>query len=294
MRLSGLILLVVATPWLVSAQAPAIPIRMWFAYGDEASAQRARASGVDPSAAVGREIAGRLAVPTSGRAFKVQFWCEMSNPAGVAELALPSINVAFDRTFCGDANQNPPLNSQSFRKVRPAGANQNNYLEAFSNGAIVPAWRNANTISDLDNNGVQDTAQIDYLQRLPSAWRQGTQGLGESLRPVGLATYLGARIIDPPGFPNGLYAFKIPNATPMRLFDLNWVSMMSLADTYGTKTGETGLTITASPQIGLANSTSIIGSSAHTGAKYSLVAVAPEPNGLLALAASILLARRRR
>ncbi|MBL8048593.1 MAG: hypothetical protein JNJ45_07925 [Chthonomonas sp.] len=69
--------------------------------------------------------------------------------------------------------------------------------------------------------------------------------------------------------------------------------MLSLGGTYGTRPGETGLTITAGFDSGLANTTTIVPGATHTGAKYTLVAVAPEPNGLLALAASTLLARRR-
>lgn len=217
----------------------------------------------------------------------------MSNPTGQPLYASPSVNVAFDRTFCGSSNQNPPLNESSFRKVRPAGANQNNYVEAFTNGAIVPAWLNSNNISDEDHNGVQDIAQIGYLQTLPSAWRQGVQGFGESLRPVGLATYLTGRLLTPPEFAGGSVGFKLPNATPFRVIDVNWVSMLNLGETYGDRPGETGLSITTSQQIGLANTTAIVGSASHTGSRYTLVAVAPEPNSLFAIALGALLLRRR-
>lgn len=282
----------------LTAQCQTRTIRIWFGYGDEATAQRARASGIDPLAEVGREISGsRLAVPTNGQDFKVGLWCEMNASDGQARYGGgPSVNIAFDRTYCGQYNQNPPLNADSFRKVRPAGANQNNYIEAFTNGAIVPAWQNASTPADWDNNGVQDTAQIGYMQTLPSAWRQGTQAdpsWSETLRPVGLATYLTANLIDGP-YAGGGQGFKLPNATPFRIIDVNWVSMLAAGETYGDHAGETGLSITTSSQIGLSNTTAIVGSASHIGSCYTLVAVVPEPGSLVALGFGALALLRRR
>lgn len=292
--MKGYLLVAALLPVLAVGQAQHTSIRYWFAYGDSSTSQLSRVSGIDSQAAVGREIPARLAVPAMG-SFKVQMWCVVNSSSGIDRLLnTASVNLAFDRTYCGDANQNPPLNAQSFRKVRPSGTNPNDYLQAITDGGILPAWVSGNKRSDEDNDGIQDTAQLSYTQAFPSAWRQGTQGSGESLRPVGLATYMTPRLVTPTQFAGAFSSFKIPNGTPFRLFDVNWVSMLSVGSTYGNAHGETGLTITTSTQTGLANATSILSNSAHTGAKYTLVAVAPEPNGLLALAASMVLARRRR
>lgn len=47
-------------------------------------------------------------------------------------------------------------------------------------------------------------------------------------------------------------------------------------------------------QIGLSNTTAIVGSASHTGSRYTLVAVVPEPGSLVALGLGALALLRRR
>ena len=93
--------------------------RFFFGYGDEATAQLARSSGIDPLAEVGREIPGdRLAVPTVGGKFKVQLCIEAqlaSLPQRYCSNA--TMNIAFDRTLCSGGSIGVSLNQDSFRKV---------------------------------------------------------------------------------------------------------------------------------------------------------------------------------
>jgi hypothetical protein len=269
-------------------------IRFWFAYGSEGFASFARANG-DPLAAVGKEIPpGPLRVPhagVGGGTFKVQLWREVTGATFEHRYSSGGrINIAFDRTFCGDSNTDPPLISESFRKVQPKYLNS--LRECITNGSLVDAWIGDEAM-DVNNDGIQDTAQIRPFQS-QGVFLQGIYGSGESLRPVGLAAYAGAYIVDPPGFEDNRSGMRLYRGVPQRMFDIEWQSNLALDETYGFGEGETGLWIwTTNPSTGLANNTAIWDDAVHIGARYNLIGAVPEPSSVMALGAGLLLIRRR-
>jgi hypothetical protein len=267
--------------------------RFWFAYGSEDFAAFARQNG-DPLAALGREIpSGTLRVPASsvaGGAFKVQLWERIDGTFEEHRYASGlNMNIAFDRTFCGDANTNPPLNAQSFRKVQPKY--ESSIRESVTNGAIVDAF-DPDPL-DLNGDGVQDRAQLRPFAA-QGVFTQGTVGQGESLRPVGLAAYVGGFIVDPPEFAGALSGMRLYRGVPQRVFDIEWQSNLAVGETYGFGEGETGLWIwTTNPPRFLANNTSLYSDLVHVGARYNLIGAVPEPSSLMALGAGLLLIRGR-
>jgi hypothetical protein len=267
--------------------------RFWFAYGSDEFASFARQNG-DPLAAVGREIPpGPLRVPVAthhGGVFKVQFWTEyVSGTTDYEYTPGGQMNIAFDRTLCGQNGTDPPLNANSFRKVQPKYTSS--LRECVTNGAIVDSWVGSEAI-DANGDGLQDKSQLRPY-RTQGVFLQGTVGPGESLRPVGLAAYVGGYIVDPPGYEDWRTGMRLYRGVPQRIFDIEWQSNLAVGETYGFNEGETGLWIwTTNPPSGLANNTVVV-DGLNIGARYNLIGAVPEPSSLMALGVGLLLIRRR-
>jgi PEP-CTERM motif len=277
----------------VSSVVAQTEVRYWLAYGSEEFASFARSNG-DPQAVVGREIpAGSLKVPSSvfgGGVFKVQLWEELTqSPTEYRYTSGGRMNIAFDRTFCDDANVDPPLGIQSYRKVEPKY--QSSLSECVSNGAIVDAY-DPDPL-DLNGDGVQDKAQLRPFA-VQGVFTQGTAGQGESVRPVGLAAYVGGTIVDPVEYAGALSGMRLYRGVPQRVLDIEWRSNLAVGETYGFNEGETGLWIwTRNPSTGIANNTAIWNDAVHIGARYNLIGAVPEPSSLMVLGVGMLFMRRR-
>jgi hypothetical protein len=263
---------------VISSLGQTIGARFYFAAGDQ---ETARLNGVS----VGVELSeSNLKVANSAR-FKVQLWMELSNIMSVTPVSGFQTNIAFDRSFRGEAENWDYLDEHAFRKLAPVHIDRN---ENFSNFQEFDSyWFDGVTPRDDDNDGVQDRAM---WRTLNTASLYGTSGDGLSVRPVGLGVTIDSDNLssDLPGcaqMTNGRY----------RLWDYEFINFMAPGETYGYGEGETGLWIFTHP-VPRGNSNtrfSSFESVTFSGGRYNILAV-PEPSSSLALGLGLVYLRRRK
>jgi len=257
-------------------------VRFYMAYGSPELASL-------NSGAVGSEMGQQSSLRVlPARKFKVQMWMEISR-SGLTRVSNWSTNVAFDRSRRADGQRGSTLDQHAFRKIAPA---YSDLSQCISNYGTFPAFTIFGNSEDRNMDGIQDTAAWEPIT--PQNFDlYGTPGSGVTVRPVGLGASMSGvnqdvREIASAFLPSGRY----------RLWDYEFTNAMMPGETYGYRTGETGLSITTPVTIQAARENAStwfanFENISFTGSRYNILAV-PEPSSLLALGASLLLLRKRK
>lgn len=267
-----------------------IPIRYHYAYGDQQLVDWARGSGQDPQAAIGRELPTGVSLAVKrGIAFKLQFRFEVLQTGSHFAYGTQTM-LTFDRSYADDGNFNPPLNSSSFRKVRPSES----MPWPFPTTSYGPSFSNFQSHLGYEFGEPNSAVPCRYRLTNNEAWISGIFGTGASLRSVGLVASLGLARLDNGSGRNALIA----GFRSHHLCDVSWTADLAPGETYGFGAGETGLGIfvAATNHVGPPGSTwtTDVFTYSSIGAKYNLVGVVPEPSSMLALGAGALLFIRRK